>query len=721
MSSVNRTTSFRSINKMMSFRSRRSAGAINSSKSDDTAAANVTVHSDKEVSLCCSSVDSHRDEPVMARDGNTAMRVAPTSAPSVATSSSYDGSSISSMPSAAPSSLASGTTKKKKKKSKKEKTEKKVKINMKAILSEDVQELQQELERTQINHFKLGREFEDLTMERMEMEEKVESQEHIISSLRQQLAAAKCGGGSDVDAGKGDDVVAPAVAPAKKLATIKKERDRYKQENEDLKAMVAKLEVHVTFLAGVAKGNPSEEDCHDTSVTVAARGAGQLHSHEDQAALLAQERERASAAEEQLAVADAKIRELRLGVVELQQALDDKKELQKDVEILQQDLEDCAAEYEEEIAALEGVNARMKEKSQHQADKIMHLEGELMKASRHNDSVTSATASLSSSISTGFLDIEDSSSSSFHETTSGHSHSNDDRFATIKILQMQNETLVQEQRRMRDVEESLVQRNATQIEAYKMLEQAMDDVEARAMKKERELAETIRQQRVSLDTLYNDLAQAKNHARTLEAKFTKLESSQLKHGRYHRLVDELHLIECTFFTTTVETKATGNLREDPGEQSPFGSYNSVKDNTNSRFESDQSPDTNTTRGELSRGHHQADMLASFMMNKKKQEKRAAWLRLGSRLQSLTDTINGATTSNSSFSKEDADDVLLAEDTFDALKEENQDLRSSLVKLQSSYRGAVYKHNLIISKLQSVNEELLHKTAALQEQLQAGEN
>jgi hypothetical protein len=609
---------------------------------------------------------------------------------------SVDESSISTSPSFAMSAMGgdqsldpyveTSTTKKKKKK-KKSKLEataakntssssKKFKVNISKILSDNVDELRQELEKTQTNHFQLGREFEVLTMERMELESQVESQEQTIDSLRRELLSVKdsnCDNNTDKDSA----VQLAALAQSKEFERIRQERDKYRRVNKELRSSVAKLEEQVTIL--------SDEVTDKESADVA-----------DQCILLRRERDRTLAVEAELDDAKDEIRLLRLGASDLQQALDDNKELEKEVVMLRQDLEDCAAEYEEEIAALEGVNARLKEVNDQQSKEIRFLKRESPeKSSKHGDSVTSATASLSSSIVAGFLDNEELSDSSFHETSV---RSNDVMARSIETLKSQNEILQQETMRLTAVEEALRERNAIQLAAYSRLENNMQNVVTNADKKELKLIETIREQKASLDFVYKDLVKANNDIRALEAKIAKLEAEKVENEAQERFDEEKN-------DPFIEKRSTETALGYSDHLNIVGANTSTARHSETRIVHSivqpQSSDNEAGTDIVS----QHDMLASIMKTKK-PDKQASWSWVGSVISSVTTTI---TESESNLPLNYSMDYCrYTQERCTSLEQENLKLKSNLVRLQSYHKGTVYQHELTIRELRAANEAQMRK-------------
>jgi hypothetical protein len=311
---------------------------------------------------------------------------------------------------------------------------------------------------------------------------------------------------------------------------------------------------------------------------------------------------------------------------------------------LQQSLEESAAGFEEELAALEGENTRLAEDNEEQKKEIEALERELRKKQ---------FSSLSNHEANPLEDFDCSKESVADEEWAGVSQ-------VVENLKEQNTT---ETKHMTDAEQTLVQRNENQMKMMQILEDKFHTLKASTEKREVYLLETIRRQKISIDSLYADLV------------CTKEQVTKLK-----------------------------EFAESPGQ-----SNNGV--DRSSSFTGDDDESKSSSK--------QADMLQSVMEKqsaKKQQQQQQGWRLFGS---STSDTSNKRASAASinggdNTSLGDTNTTIDWEDKFNRIQEENLSLKSNLVQLQSQYKDALYKHKRTVEELQLANDAILLKNMALSE-------
>jgi hypothetical protein len=192
------------------------------------------------------------------------------------------------------------------------------------------------------------------------------------------------------------------------------------------------------------------------------------------------------------------------------------------------------------------------------------------------------------------------------------------------------------------------------MKSTKMLEDNLKEIKVLAEKREKKLRAEIEGQKVSLDSLFDDLSSSREDVGILQTEIVKLTTS--KH-RQDVNQDRLH---CD------------------------SSENALGDTNKTRVTSRLSSMNNSSE--------QAEFLQTIM--KKKQEN--GW-NLGGRFLRASTQSDAASTS----------------DETQTLKEEMATLRSSLVKLQTQYKEESYKNHKMTQELQHENEAILLKNAALE--------
>ena len=298
-------------------------------------------------------------------------------------------------------------------------------------------------------------------------------------------------------------------------------------------------------------------------------------------------------------------------------------------------LEESAAGFEEELAALEGENTRLAEDNDEHKKEIEALEREVRKKQ---------FSSVSSHGTDPLEDFDSSKESVANEEWAGVSQ-------VVENLKEQNAT---EKKQASDVEQTLTQRNENQMKMMQILEDKFHTLKASTDKREAYLLETIRRQKISIDSLYADLVCTKEQVTKLK-EFAEL---------------------------------------------PTQSNNGVDRSSSFAGDDDESKASSK----------QSDMLQSVMekqsAKKQQQQQQQGW------------RLFGSSTVDDNTSVDDTNTTIDWEDKFQKMQEENQSLKSSLVQLQSQYKDALYKHKRTVEELQLANDAILLKNMALSEAIHA---
>jgi DNA repair exonuclease SbcCD ATPase subunit len=295
-------------------------------------------------------------------------------------------------------------------------------------------------------------------------------------------------------------------------------------------------------------------------------------------------------------------------------------------------LEEAIAEYEEELVALEGQNVRLKEEIEQQKKLIEGLEKELIKTSRQSETAASISNTDPDDLNISIGSINDRE---WTELTD-----------VVDNLKEENEALFSEKK---DVE----QRNKNQMKFMQILEDKFHSLKSSTEKREAYLFETIRRQKISIDSLWKDLTIARG------------ELAQLKQisDTSQEVVDQ------------------------------DGKPNAVVGRSNSKSLSNASSSASLSDDNVP---NQSVMLESVMEKQSTKRQTKPFLRL----------FAGSTEDSG------REGPAVVEARCKQLEDENQMLKSNFVKLQTKYKEAMYKHKQTVEELELANDAIMLKNMAL---------
>jgi hypothetical protein len=253
-------------------------------------------------------------------------------------------------------------------------------------------------------------------------------------------------------------------------------------------------------------------------------------------------------------------------------------------------------------------------------------------------------------------------------------------------LTKQNEDLKAENRRLVMMEAQLMLRNTNQMQSIKTLEKGFQELKVMAADRENKLREEVERQKVSLNSLYEDLISAQEEVDRLQGEAGKLKETVFldsvrpaEVNRLRKLMDNLHLIDSQISVMAKAKTAETNERE-------------------MTLNAPESPWKDRITRQSSSAAEQGDILQSIL-NKKQERQENGW--------GLSNWFT-----KPSKNPESPEKVVIR-----TLPDDIAKMRSSLVKLQTLYKEESYKNQKLIKELQHENEAILLKNAALADQFE----
>lgn len=365
------------------------------------------------------------------------------------------------------------------------------------------------------------------------------------------------------------------------------------------------------------------------------------------------------------------IESYRTAWLDKQHAEDEKEEYRKEIKRLRQELDEAAGEYAQNLAAIEGEKTRIMEESERQKQEIEAMEKEMMNNPGQKSNSLSSVQNL------------EMSNASLNELD--WSEVND----FVETLKEQNETHFSEKKRTGDLEQNLLlQCNSAQKNTIVLLEQKFREVKFSAEARDAKFHEAIRRQQLSMDSLYEDLILAREQIAQLGVLLSELEGGDPKNDRTSQLINKFHLID-SFDNAQIKKDRRRALMD---------ATQSLIAQTRSKHprRANLQGDSGTATISMIEGVARTDQSDSLKMLMEKKQTVSRWRFFGS-----ANKAGDNSRSESAYVK--------------ALEEENQALKSSLVKIQSQHKEALYKHKNAVRELELANEAILLRNMVLAEQ------
>lgn len=235
----------------------------------------------------------------------------------------------------------------------------------------------------------------------------------------------------------------------------------------------------------------------------------------------------------------------------------------------------------------------------------------------------------------------------------------------VDKLKEQNESFFSKKMQLGEYKDTLMERNTAQQALIELLETKLQDLKSSTHRRDVIVRNASRSQKISIDSLYVDLTQSRECISKLSAMLSELEGVDPKHDRRTQLVNQLNLID-----SAKNTQSRRNIRKALVE---------------------------TTKGQVSTADvartEQSDILKTLMEKKSSKQGASSWNFFGK-------------------SKKRAE-VPISDGTLELLKEENLSLKSSLVKLQSQHKEAMYKYKQRVEELELANEAIVIRNMVLE--------
>jgi hypothetical protein len=391
--------------------------------------------------------------------------------------------------------------------------------------------------------------------------------------------------------------------------------------------------------ARIAREEKAEKELEETMTTMAQLQGElkEIQSNHDalKAEVLSLSKERSNVMEANDAMTQKMVQleeEVKLADKAFQESESGK--YRKENEVLQHALERIVAEYQSELTELETKNADLMRENENQKKDIENLETEVMR--RSLNAAKDITAISAEAL--------DSSTDAKHEQD----------WAELSEC-------------FENLEESFRADDLEETKSIRLLEAKFQDLQKSAQYRDAYLMETIRRQKVSIDSMFEDLVFAQNQAKMLKERLSKVESSPS---------DEDNSIK------------TGRLE------------NYLK------FENSEGRHWQSSNGEAK----QADMLQSLVSKQGPKKHRS-----NTRIQRFFGAgIQRRPSIDDDGTSVDTIEMSMAEEKCQKLEAENMALKSNIVQLQSKYKEEVYKHKKAVEELQLTNDAFVLKNMALSE-------
>ncbi|KAL3922075.1 MAG: hypothetical protein SGILL_002397 [Bacillariaceae sp.] len=306
--------------------------------------------------------------------------------------------------------------------------------------------------------------------------------------------------------------------------------------------------------------------------------------------------------------------------------------LKKENEVLQQALEKIASEYQGEIDSLRDTESTLMAKNTQQKQEIESLETKILERSLL--SASQAKDTFETAAEQKPIEEWDDVNERFESLNDSFSERNES------------------------------DENYDHVQSMKELEEKFQHLRVTSQKQEAYLMETVRRQKVSIDSMYGDLVFAKDQVTKFKTMVADLEASP------------------------------GGLSKDMGmEDSALAA-----------------PSASSPRpGDDEVAANQSDMLSSIIDKQvpAKQRSSTTFRRLfGSGSRRTSGELDGSTPEHPVAAN------AALEEKCRKLEEDNQELRSSMVKVQSQYKEESYKYKKAVEELQLANEAVTLKNIAL---------
>ncbi|KAL3921816.1 MAG: hypothetical protein SGILL_002547 [Bacillariaceae sp.] len=515
----------------------------------------------------------------------------------------------------------------------------------------ETQELEQKMASFKAEAEKWEHEYDEVSGSQIILKGSLEHQEGRVNELEQEIDDLKVFlAEKDEELDALEDRIADMSHLEDIQETLEAEKERHATQMESLQADNLELEANLVEVRNQLKESESgaaEKSFKDLEETMDLVGKLQTElsqinvDHEAlqlEMELLTKERIDLEATKEQYEDKIAKLEQQLESVSDVANDASPAK-LKKENEVLQQALEKIAGEYQREIDSLQDACASLRTEDEKQKKEIEKLENDIMERSLKTASeakeatVEALESSARKRNSQGWEDVDECFE---------HLHQS---MSSLNVTSEQGEN----------------------AQSMQELENKFQHLRETSEKQEAYLLETVRRQKVSIDSMFEDLVFARDQVKKFKTLVAQLESSQSSKDKRN--------------SNSLIGTDTAGLDE------PSTDARSIHGN-----------------GEA----NQSDMLESVLERQAPTKQRS-----GTGSRRLFGFANRRTNSELENSTEDPAAVAAAlEEKCRALEEENQTLKSSLVKAQTQYKEETYKHKKAMEELQMANEAVTLKNIAL---------